>query len=342
MEQEIEYPWDTQEWEHRGRRFTWNKLWDADIEQPADVVEGFIPGSSLVMFAGDGGIGKSYVALEMALQVARGRPWLGMKTTQTPVLYLDCENRDWRQALRVEYISNGRSLDRGTEYPVTIEFEVDVTLDSDENAQVLRQMIEDDHAGLVILDSLVDFLDGLDENSNPEMAMVCKRLRGIIDETGATIVAIHHVSKGSAGKNWQTSRGASALKDNCDCSIQVIRSGNGTGDILTMRHDKAKDFAYKQVKARLNWDNYERLFNTTLFGAGDARDSTSGDSDEQAILDCLTPDQWRKRSDVIREAMETTKKQYTTMSETMRGLIERGRVEEDDGQFGRSTGVRMA
>jgi hypothetical protein len=165
-------------------------------------------------------------------------------------------------------------------------------------------------------------------------------LRRIIDRTGATILCIHHVPKGSAGKQWQSSRGASALKDNADCSIQVIRSGDGTGEIMTLRHDKARDFVYKAVKCRLQWDDSWGSFRTEFFDAGKASESMSGDSDEQAILDSLTTE-WRKRSEVIKEAMDTSGKAHTTISTVMAGLIERGRVEENAELFGRSTGVRI-
>ncbi|MFO8088115.1 MAG: AAA family ATPase, partial [Bacteroidales bacterium] len=77
------------------RLIWWDDLRQSEIPRPADVVEGLIPGSSLVMFSGDGGIGKSYILLEMALLVAQGLPWLRMDTTPLPVLIIDLENREW-------------------------------------------------------------------------------------------------------------------------------------------------------------------------------------------------------------------------------------------------------
>jgi len=303
----------------------WNTLRRSQMSVPEDVVEGLIPGSSLVMFSGDGGIGKSYVLLEMALHVALGMPWLGMQTTQTPVLIIDLENRKWRDALRVKHISAGQCLENGTEPPVAIETSLNISFDVDDDVDWFHGLIERHSFGLVILDSLVDFI-------NPTMARVCKRLRSIIDATGATILAIHHAPKSSSG--------ASTLKNNSDCSIQVIRSGGGTGDILTMRHDKARDFTYKYVKCNLNWNDRYGTFSTRLLSAGDAKDSQSGDDDEQAILDCLATE-WRKRSEVTEEAMRATGKQQATISTKITRLIERDRIIEDASMFGCSTGIRI-
>jgi hypothetical protein len=84
-------------------------------------------------------------------------------------------------------------------------------------------------AGSVILDNLVDFLDGVDENSNAEMGKVVERLRAIAEMVGG-MVAIHHTPKG----NVQTPRGAAALRNGVDVSVIVSRNGNH----LTLKHDK--------------------------------------------------------------------------------------------------------
>lgn len=112
---------------------------------------------------------------------------------------------------------------------------------------------------------------------------------------------------------------------------------------MTMRHDKARDFSYKSVKAKLSWAG--GMFSSELFDAGEAKDSTSGDKDEQAIMDCMTTTEWRKRSDVLAEAMKTTGSSETTFSRKMKALIDKGLVVEDTagayGDWGKSTGVKL-
>lgn len=58
------------------------------------VVENWIPKgpTASTLFTGEGGTGKSLLALQLAVAVATGTEWLGMPTEQAPVLYLTCED----------------------------------------------------------------------------------------------------------------------------------------------------------------------------------------------------------------------------------------------------------
>jgi len=70
---------------------------------------------------------------------------------------------------------------------------------------------------LVVLDTL-SRIHCLDENSNGDMSRMIKRLERVADESGASVLYLHHVSKGSAftgsTDQQQAARGASALIDN--------------------------------------------------------------------------------------------------------------------------------
>ena len=72
-------------------------------------------------------------------------------------------------------------------------------------------------ARLIIIDPLSQF-HNLDENSNSEMAILMGNLNCVAKRTGAAVLFIHHVSKGSVrngqGDQQQAARGASALTDN--------------------------------------------------------------------------------------------------------------------------------
>src|SRR5262249_16172016 len=55
----------------------------------AFVVDRLVPAGVTTLFYGHGGIGKSYVLIDLAAHVALGRPWLGLTTQERPVLYVD-------------------------------------------------------------------------------------------------------------------------------------------------------------------------------------------------------------------------------------------------------------
>jgi len=72
-------------------------------------------------------------------------------------------------------------------------------------------------ARLIVLDTL-SRIHQLDENSNGDMARLVGMLEHVAARTGASVLYLHHVSKGSAkdgqGDQQQAARGASALIDN--------------------------------------------------------------------------------------------------------------------------------
>lgn len=58
------------------------------------ILEDWIPAgpSAFTLFTGDGGTGKSMVAIAMGLAISLGEPWEGIRTTQQPVIYISCED----------------------------------------------------------------------------------------------------------------------------------------------------------------------------------------------------------------------------------------------------------
>jgi RecA-family ATPase len=69
---------------------------------------------------------------------------------------------------------------------------------------------------LIVLDTL-SRIHSLDENSNGDMARLVATLEYVAASTGASVLYLHHVSKGSAREgqtDQQAARGASALIDN--------------------------------------------------------------------------------------------------------------------------------
>lgn len=51
-------------------------------------IDGWIPQRSVTLISGDGGTGKSLLALQLAVATATGRPWLGFDVAVGPVLYV--------------------------------------------------------------------------------------------------------------------------------------------------------------------------------------------------------------------------------------------------------------
>ena len=83
-------------------------------ERPRFLLQPFVENDGVTLLYGDGGCGKSLLALAMAMSVASGVPILGMTPTRVvPVLYLDWESaaNDHAERARAIHAGTGTDLD---------------------------------------------------------------------------------------------------------------------------------------------------------------------------------------------------------------------------------------
>src|SRR5262249_14489394 len=62
-----------------------------DLPDPEWLVDGLVGESALAVLFGTPGVGKSFLALDLAMSVATGRPWLGQETKPGGVVYVYAE-----------------------------------------------------------------------------------------------------------------------------------------------------------------------------------------------------------------------------------------------------------
>jgi len=76
-------------------------------EPPRLIMPGWLPEGYATLLAGHGGVGKSAIALHLAVCLALGRPFWGIGCEQRNVLYLSCEDREqilhWRLSRICDY-----------------------------------------------------------------------------------------------------------------------------------------------------------------------------------------------------------------------------------------------
>jgi AAA domain len=79
------------------------------------VVPGLMPDGALTILYGDGGLGKSYLALYFAMCAALGRPIAGRPVKKRTALYLDAELEQDEFLRRAYWIARGLGLERPPE-----------------------------------------------------------------------------------------------------------------------------------------------------------------------------------------------------------------------------------
>lgn len=211
------------------------------------LLEGLIGAGDVVLLVGEPGVGKTYFFLDLGVQVATGRAFLDLATSSSPVLIVDEESGNRRLQDRLERIMRGRGIAPGSDIPLSyitmagFSFLVDPMWFTD-----LELAIEETGARLVILDALADIMLTGDENAVRDAQPVFRGLKGVAEQTGATIVVVHHANR--AGQY----RGSSAIPGAVDLALQLSRKEK-TGPV-TVETTKARDIEPMKFTCRMRWD----------------------------------------------------------------------------------------
>lgn len=183
---------------------------------------GFLAGT-VGALVGPGGAGKSFFALEAAMAVACDVADGDVADIQTQrsgrVIYYAAEDPEPALIRRVHYIGKhiGTAARESIADNMTLLPIMGRAMDVMSDRQIEHMIKECNGARLVVLDTLSRVNARLDENSNGDMSRLVTRLEYVAVKTGASVLFIHHVSKGSARDgqtDQQAARGASALVDN--------------------------------------------------------------------------------------------------------------------------------
>jgi RecA-family ATPase len=170
------------------------------------------------LIAGPPKIGKSYLALQLALAVAQGRPWMGRATTQGRVLYLqlDTPHELWRERLR-ELAEAGEDLSGPLYFVHPADQPLVTSVLQPEGRAWLESAVREADPDLVIVDVLRE-LHTADEDSSTSMKTVGDALRAVF--SGRSLLLLHHARKptleGGADDPVISSRGSSYLPGRMD------------------------------------------------------------------------------------------------------------------------------
>jgi len=202
----------------RGKRPTW-------------IVKKLIPEAELVVMFGESGSGKSFVALDIAVAIARGEPWRGLRTQQKRVVYIAAEGGGGvRNRLQAYQIHNGVDFDT---LPFGVIHAAPNFLQKTDAVDVAKSIAASGGAGVVIVDTFAQVTPGANENSAEDVGRALAHCKGIHRATGAVVLLVHHSGKDSS----KGARGWSGLRAAADAEIEVVRTLTGR----SMRVSKQKD-----------------------------------------------------------------------------------------------------
>lgn len=162
--------------------------------------------------------GKTFVAEDMAMSIARAFPWMGCKTEGGAVLYVSA---DGPMGNRVTAYLKHHGLDGASIPFAVIEDGPDLHGNRDAKAiigaahELAKQTGQ--AVGLIVFDTLARVLAGGDENSGQDMGALLANVGKIQRETGAAVLLVHHLGK----DDKRGARGHSSLLGAVDTAMEI-------------------------------------------------------------------------------------------------------------------------
>jgi KaiC/GvpD/RAD55 family RecA-like ATPase len=207
------------------------------LSQPAPmewVIKGWIPKQSISMIYGESGVGKSFIALDMACSIASGKLWQNIKTSKGTVVYLAGEgNYGIRQRIASWCIKNGVS-DLDNLLISNKPLDLDAPNSAIKVIEAIREL-SDGPIGILYVDTLNNHMSG-DENSARDTRTMINNCKIIAAALGCTVVFVHHTGLNDSSKG--RARGSSAWKGSLDSSLLISHAGN---DVIKVSCEKMKD-----------------------------------------------------------------------------------------------------
>lgn len=169
------------------------------------LVDGLIPSGTVTLFSGDGGTGKSLLALQLACAVALDRAWLGIQTAGGGALYISAEDDEDELHRRIADICQSEDiepaeLDRltlrslaGEDALLAVQMHGKGVLTPADLFHELDRKLEADPPALLVLDTLADLFPG-NENDRAQARQFVGMLRGLAIRHGCAVVMLAHPS----------------------------------------------------------------------------------------------------------------------------------------------------
>lgn len=194
--------------------------------------------SSVGLLGGPPKAFKTWVAAELALAVAAGKPAFGRFAVPDPgpVLFFGAE--DSPADLRTRFDSIARSRDvRLPDVPLLLLDIAQLRLDDARHLDRLRRTLAQHSPRLLVLDPFVRLVAGLDENSARDVSAVLGALRTLQRDHDVTILLVHHMRKSPAAHPAQQLRGSGDFSAWLDSGLYLTRDGDDR--VLVVEHRNA-------------------------------------------------------------------------------------------------------
>lgn len=218
-------PGDEYDFEPIVKSYTFDEIVRRGLQRTEYLLEGILAPGEISLLYGASGTGKSFLATNLGLAIARAAEFMGRYTKGGLVLYQAGEGKEGVGMRLMAYAQEHQCA--GVPF-VLITEEIDLldTEGTDEEygdkvgrfiAAVKQYEARlNQSAALIVLDTLNTAAPAADENTSQDMGRILQAIKRIRNETGAHVMVVHH--KNAEGAR---ARGHGSLYAGVDTAIEV-------------------------------------------------------------------------------------------------------------------------
>lgn len=227
---------------------TGEELLNTPLRSPGFIVDTLL-GQGLHILAGSPKVGKSWLALWLAVTVAKGEAVWNMESKQGTTLYLCLED----SLLRIQ----NRLLEVTEDAPANVHFCTESAI----IGKGLEKQLEDflaEHPDtvLIIIDTL-QMVRGAYDQSYASDYRDLSSLKKLADAHGIAILLIHHLRKEPSDDVFSRISGTTAISGAVDTSLTLVETERGSGEATL--YCIGRDIEYGELELERDEDNVWRL-----------------------------------------------------------------------------------
>ena len=280
------------------------------------IVKDLLP-EGLTILAGRPKLGKSWMAMNIAISVAEGNKALGyFDTAKHKVLYIALEDNDRRLQSRINNILNSEIDKNASENLFLMTEKSKLPKLSENGLEEIEKIINDEpEIKLIIIDTLGRIRGNTkrhDNNIYQADYELSSGLQGIAMKHQLCIMLIHHTKKGGEENVFDEISGTTGLPGGSD-TMMVIKKVNGQSTLNVTGRDIVEN------SFSIVFD--DQIFTWNVVGKVEEVRTTA---ERQAILDTLKTHNREMRSSEIAKIIE---KSPSNTSKLLSKLMTEGRVE---------------
>jgi predicted ATP-dependent serine protease len=196
------------------------------------------------MLVGAPGAKKTFLAIDLAVCVAMGKPWLGKPVRQGPVIFVD--EQIGPHALKSRFNAALQAHGAGPETPLYFTSLANYNLRENESANNFTDFVESWQPSIVIIDSFSNLLQGANESSLGAVLPVLFSLRMLAEFNHAAVLVTHHTNRHGVFQ------GSSAISASMDLILAVESAPSET--LIQIQPAKSRFVAPPPFSARAHFD----------------------------------------------------------------------------------------